>query len=107
MSLTDPTPSSYGANTKSLGPLRTIVLAESTTGVGTPVEITGQDDPGAIQVQGLSQDTITVECDAGKGPGTVAEIEENGWTSLTVVPFGTYSLTRSGNTDSITVLLQI
>jgi hypothetical protein len=89
------------------GATKTFVLADSTTGTGDTAEVTSQHDTGAVQVQGLSQDTITIRCDAGQGPGAVAEIDENGWTALSPAPDGSYDLTRSGTTDSITVLLQI
>ncbi|AFH21716.1 hypothetical protein OSG_eHP7_00175 [environmental Halophage eHP-7] len=87
--------------------MATLLLADNTTGTGQAVEHSGKRTTGAIQVQGLSQDTITIRCDAGQGPGAVAEIDENGWTALSPAPDGSYDLTRSGTTDSITVLLQI
>jgi len=87
--------------------MATLLLADNTTGTGQAVEHSGKRTTGAIQVQGLGQDTITIRCDAGQGPGAVAEIDENGWTALSPAPDGSYDLTRSGTTDSITVLLQI
>ena len=89
------------------------ILADDTTGAGQAQTINSSSPTGILYVDGLSQDTVTLQSaptdasGAAQGPKKdLAQVSSDGFTKVDPLPQGEYSLSRSGENDSVTVLLQ-
>jgi hypothetical protein len=92
-------------------------LLDGTTGTGTSATFSAKSNTGSVMVRGNANDTIILQCQSGAddSPARVATIEpsdledpaDGGWLRFMPAPSGTYSVKRSGQTDSVDVVVEV
>jgi len=92
-------------------------LLDDTTGTGSSATFNAKSESGSVMVRGNANDTIILQCQSGAddSPARVATIEpsdledpaDGEWLRFMPAPSGTYSVKRSGQTDSVDVVVEV
>jgi hypothetical protein len=92
-------------------------LLNDTTGTGGNATFDSKSNSGAVMVRGNANDTIILQCQSGAddSPARISTIEpsdledpaDGEWFRFMPAPSGTYSVKRSGQTDSVDVVVEV
>ena len=92
-------------------------LLNGTTGTGGSVTFDSKSNSGAVMVRGNANDTIILQCQSGADdsparittvqPSDLEDPADGGWLRFMPAPSGTYSVKRSGTTDSVDVVVEV
>ena len=92
-------------------------LSDNTILDGSSATFNAKSKSGAVMVRGNANDTIILQCQSGAddSPARVATIEpsdledpaDGEWLRFMPAPSGTYSVKRSGGTDSVDVVVEV